>query len=215
VSRTKGSRNADYPEQRLALARRLLEILTGPGGLELSLRELSKRLEVSAATVKHYFQDRNGVLVAALEAFAFTAAPYVAMMGTPIDGDVKTSLKHLLTDLQEAWVKFNVGQFQGGALALGLMNPALGPRYINLVLEPLLQAAEARLAAHVERGDLIEHDVRQGALMLMSPLFFGLLHQSNLSGTKCRPLDVGALVDTVVSQFLAATVPGRRQAKQR
>ena len=37
--------------------------------------------------------------------------------------------------------------------------------------QPTLQALEARLAGHAERGEIVACDTRHAALLLLSPLF--------------------------------------------
>jgi len=71
----------------------------------------------------------------------------------------------------------------------------VGPAFLDAVLEPVLQAAEARLERHVARGELPAMDTRAASLALLSPIVLGLLHQGPLGGSGCRPLDVPTFVD--------------------
>ena len=89
-----------------------------------------------------------------------------------------------------AWFKFGVGKMYASTLALGLGSKAIGPSYVNHVLEPMLQTGESLLRQHLERGELVVEDVRHASLMLLSPVVFGLLHQDSLGGAQCRPLDL-------------------------
>ena len=76
--------------------------------------------------------------------------------------------------------------------------------YLNDVLEPTLQALEARLAGLVAQRAIVECDTRHAALMLLSPLLLALLHQRDLGGTRCRPLSIPALIDEHVKVFVRA-----------
>ena len=77
----------------------------------------------------------------------------------------------------------------------------------SLLLEPLLQAGEQHLQRHLDAGQLAPCDVRRAALTLQGPLVLGLLHQDNLSGDGCRPLDLDAFIDAHVDAFLRAFPP--------
>ncbi len=207
MSRTAGARNADYAEQRLALARRVRDKVLEAGGLRVSVREMASVARVSVATLKHYFHDREGVLKGVMEAIRFDAAPYLAIAATPIEGDVRQSLLTLLASLKVAWFKHGVGRMHSMTLAAGLSDLALGPSYVNYLLEPLLESAEARIRRHVELGELKPCHERYAALELYSPVVLALLHQDSLGGAACRPLDVDDFIERHVEAFLFAHPP--------
>ena len=77
MGRPAGRRNADYDDERSALLGRLQVAVLAPGGAALSFRELAAAADVSPATLRHYFQDRPGVLRAALAALGNGGAPYL------------------------------------------------------------------------------------------------------------------------------------------
>lgn len=207
MARTRGSRNVGYEEQRTALARKVREALAGAAGLNASFRELAAAADSSVATLKHYFGDREGLLQGVMENMRAEAAPYLAMSAQVRPGPVRGSLLHFLQAIHLAWFKYGVGKNYGATLALGLSSKGVGPSYVNHVLEPLLQTGESLLRQHVERGDLAIADVRHASLSLLSPVVFALLHQDNLSGAKCRPLDVPRFLETHVDAFLRAFPP--------
>jgi AcrR family transcriptional regulator len=212
MARTKGARNADYEDSRLALARRVRETLMGEHGIRSSLRQLAAGAGTSVATLKHYFGDRDGLLVAVMESLRIDGAPFMARASTPLSGDVRASLRQFLKGLAVAWDRYQVGRMQAAMLAEGLTVKRLGPSYVTLLLEPLLQVGEQFLQRHIDSGELLPFEVRQGALMLEAPVVLGLLHQHNLSGAGCRPLDLEAFIDAHVDAFLRAFPPGRRVA---
>lgn len=213
MARTPGSRNADYDEKRLELARRLTPVVVGEDGVRASLRQLAEAAGTSVATVKHYFGSREGALKAVMETMRIDAAPFMAQASTPVTGDVRASLKSFLKGLVVAWRRYRVGPMQASMLAEGLASRALGPAYVTLMLEPFLQTGEALLRQHVERGELVPCDVRHAALTLMGPLLLALLHQDSLLGARCRPLDVEAFVPAHVEAFLAAFPARARRAR--
>lgn len=186
-----------------------------PDGLRASLRELASAADTSIATLKHYFQDREGVLKAVMESQHVDAAPYLAMASTPTEGDVRSSLLGYLQRLKQAWFRYGVGVIQATSLATGLSSPALGAPYVNHLLEPLLGTAEARLKRHVELGELPPLNERYAALQFLSPVVLALLHQDSLSGASCRPLDVDAFFEAHVDAFLRAFPPLARRPSPR
>ncbi len=215
MARTKGSRNARYDEQRAALARKAGAALQLDGGVNASLRELAEHASTSVATLRHYFGDRDGLLQAVMEGLRAEAAPYLAMAVRPVFGDVPRSLLQFLKGLQLAWFKHGVGKMYASTLAVGLGHHAVGPSFVNHVLEPLLQTGESLLRQHVERGDLQIEDLRHASLLFLSPVVLALLHQDSLSGVKCRPLDVPKLLETQVEAFLRAFPPVAPKGRSR
>ena len=214
MARTRGSRNADYDEARLALARKVRTRVMKPDGLRASLRELAAAADSSVATLKHYFSDREGVLTAVMESQHIDAAPYLAMASTPIPGDVRASLLGYLKRLEEAWFKRGVGVIQASSLAGGLSTFALGPTYVNHILEPLLGTVETLLRRHVELKDLAPLNERYAGLQFLAPVVLALFHQDSLSGHTCRPLELKAFFVEHVDMFLRA-YPAREVKRSR
>lgn len=214
MARTRGSRNADYEQQRAAIVRsvsRALESADPP----TSLRALAEAAGVSVATMRHYFTDRTGVLSAVLEGTRAEAAPYLAMASRPVLGDVRASLLHFLGSVHRAWFRYGVGARYASTLAIGLSSPSLGPGFVNHVLEPLLQTQESLLRQHVERGELRLDDVRHAALLLLGPVVLALLHQDSLGGAGCRPLELPGFLEQQVDLFLRLYAPGAPGARRR
>jgi AcrR family transcriptional regulator len=212
MARTAGARNSDYELQRSTLAKKVREALAGKPGIHASLRELATAAGTSVATLRHYFGDRDGLLQGVMQNMRGEAAPYLAMSAQLHPGDVRASLTFFLGNLQTAWFRYGVGAMYGATLALGLGSKTIGPGFVDHVLEPLLQTGEGLLRQHVERGELEIDDLRQASLMLLSPVVFALLHQDNLAGAGCRPLDVPKFLQTQVDAFLRAFPP--TQAKK-
>lgn len=200
-----------YEDQRAALARRVREALAGELGPGASLRALAGAAGTSVATLKHYFGDRDGLLQGVMESARADAAPYLAMAAQVRPGDVRGSLQHFLRGLCRAWTRHGVGPMYGATLALGLGSRAVGPSFVSHVLEPLLQAGEALLRQLEEQGALTLPDVRAASLALLAPVVFALLHQDNLAGARCRPLDLPRFLEAHVDAFLRSFQPrGRR-----
>ena len=145
-----------------------------------------------------------------MESLRIDGAPHLARATLVTSTDVRVALTGFLGNLGVAWRVHHVGQMHAAMLAEGLATRSLGPRYVDLMLEPLLQAGEQLLQRYIDLGKLQPFDVRHGALLLLSPVVLGLLHQDNLSGAKCRPLDLHAFTTAHVDAFLRAHPPVSR-----
>lgn len=203
MGRPKGSRNEGYEEERQRLARLVLARLSEPDGPRASFREFARACDVTPPTLRHYFGDWDGAVEAALVVSRGDGEEYLEMTRAAELGDAATALATLLNMTVMAWQRFGVGEVMRAGLEVGLGHERLGPSYIDEMLEPMLQAFEVRIALHIERGELREVDPRYAALALLSPIIMALLHQRELGGAGCRPLDVEALTRTHLESFLA------------
>ncbi|HSP81714.1 MAG TPA: TetR/AcrR family transcriptional regulator [Myxococcaceae bacterium] len=203
MARVKGSRNADYMEERARLLEAVQRRLLAPDGSEASFRELAEVAGVSVATLRHYFGSREALLGEVMADLHQRGLPYLLAAATEPHGSVRESLGWFLGQLAAGW-RQGVGRMHAFGLTAGLGHAALGPAYVQELLEPTLQAAEARLARHIADGELRRCDVRHAALQLVSPVVLGLLHQEQLSGSRCRPLDLGRFLEDHLEVFLRA-----------
>lgn len=166
------------------------------------MRELAGAADVSVPTLRHYFGDRDGVVVAAMAEWFRRGEPYLKDTRQATRGGLRASLMEMMGSLLLGWRVFGVGKIYGVGLAMGLGHEVIGPAYVNHLLEPLLQAVEGRLAQHREWGELGDFDLRFAALSLVSPVVLALLHQDGLGGSGCRAMDVTALVEAQVDGFV-------------
>jgi AcrR family transcriptional regulator len=189
VGRRRGSRNADYDQERDA--------------------------EVTPSTLRHYFGNREGVLAATFARVHREGTPFIAAAATEEHGPAPESLAWFVANVRLGWERFGVGRAHALGLIEGLGNPMLGPGYLTHLLEPTLQAAEARLARHVARGELAPCNIRYAAVELLAPVILALLHQQALCGDQVRPLDVNVFVADHLGRFLRAHGPDPRRPASR
>jgi AcrR family transcriptional regulator len=206
--RRPGVRNESYEQKKTELARRVRAAVVAQRGTP-SLHELARATEASIPTLKHYFGDRSGAIAEALRTVEADAREHLQNIARPGRLKLLGSLRKVALDLATAWDRFGVGALFAAGMAAGVADATLGPAYIDGVLEPTVRAVEARLRVHAERGELDldpddEPGIRGAALAFISPLLVALLHQYELSGARCRPLDVGAFAENHVVRFVAA-----------
>lgn len=203
MGRPAGSRNPDFEATRASLVSALQKRLAEPDGSRASFRDMAASAGVSVATLRHYFGSREGVVAAVLRQWNEQGQRYLLEVATGPLLPVRASLLGFLHYLGFGWAQ-GLGEVHAIGLACGLREPELGPRYLCDVLDPTLEAVEARLARHVARGELRSVDVRQMALALVSPAIVVLLHQGPLGGKKARPLVWEKFVAEHLDAFLRA-----------
>lgn len=206
MGRPAGSRNEGYDERRDALAAAVVPRLVADDGPRASLADLAAFAGVSVPTMKHYFGDRSGLVTAALRTMGKGGDPHTERTKIPSQPSFDGSMRDLARGLAMAWRHFGVGRVFGAGLAIGIHDHQAGPGMVDGVLEPLIKSIEARIAAHVERGDVAIQatEIRLCAIQFVSPLVVALLHQQELGGVACRPLDVDAFVESHVDRFVRA-----------
>lgn len=208
MGRPKGSRSPGYTQRRRELAHRVFETILEDGNT--SLRAMADRTAVSRPTLRHYFGSREGAVQAALEAAAHLGRPHQERLANlPVD-DAPACLRHALELVVVGWRDFGVGNIHEVGLKVGLEDPATAHTYVSDILEPLLRAMERLLERLVRAGRLGPHDPRQGALVLVSPVVMGLLHQHGLGGAELRPLAIDGLIASLVDAWCRAHPPAER-----
>jgi AcrR family transcriptional regulator len=203
MPRPKGAHNQAYEQKRQELLERLGPRLVASGVERASFREMAAVANVSVPTLRHYFANRTGVIIAYLEWRGAQGLPHFAHVRTtdePFAASIRSLLAYTVAGLDRA----RVIELHIVGLTEGLTNPELGPVYLQSILEPALAAAETRLCLHIERGEMRDIDVRGAALMLLSPIILAMLHQRDLGGEKVRCLDVDTFIATHADAFIRA-----------
>jgi AcrR family transcriptional regulator len=170
------------------------------------LRDLAAAAEVSVPTLRHYFGPRQAVVDAVMaECLRLGREGLDAQRHS--DLPFAESIRHYADSLVRALQAprdVALGDVFAVSLAEGVMDPDIGASALNHIVEPTLQVLEARLQAHILRGEMIPVDVRAAGLMLLSPLLLACLHQNQLQGRQVRPLALDALAATVSDGFVRA-----------
>ncbi len=203
MSRPKGSRNAEFEQKRHALLEKLRRRLAQADGHTASFRALAEAAEVTYPTLRHYFSDREGILSAFYAWSRNEGENYLRQMRAA-DLPFAASIREAVFSIVGA---FSVPDFQAlhnVGLREGILNSRPGQDYLQQILEPTLQAIEARLAAHMGRGEMRSADPRHAAIMLVSPLLVGSLHQASLGGAEVRHMRMEDLAESVIASFLNA-----------
>ena len=177
-------------------------LLDDPGR---SLRGLAQAVGVTPPTLRHYFGDREGAVIAALEHAGVGSGPALKRIEREERGQAPEALAWVLGELASLWP--TISRLQRLALLHGLDHPRLGPVVVDRLLDPLIQALETRIATHMARGELASGPIRQAALALVSPLWVVMLHQESLGGARSHPIDHQCFAADHLAAFLRAYAP--------
>lgn len=202
MPRTRGSRDRNYETTRRALVARARERLVRPGGSRASLRELAEACGIALPTLRHYFPRREDLILAVMHVNLEEGAIHLAHMAAPA-GPFRASVHEALSHVATGF-RHGLGEIHTLGLTEGLRHGALGPAFVELVLEPSLGAVRQRLDAHVAAGEMRPGDTRHAALALLAPVVLAFLHQGELGGAESHPLDVGRFLHDHAEGFVRA-----------
>lgn len=210
MGRPRGSRNPDFEATRQALILRVLGRLAAPDGAHASFRDLATAAGVSTATLRHYFESRQGVLEAVLAHFHQMGLPYLHQVATEPLTSLRAATRQLIDAILRGFAHGLTALHELG-LSAGMRDAAIGPAYLDQILEPTLRSVEARFERHIAMGHMRKTDVRVAAIALISPLLVAVLHQRSLGGALCRPLDLADFARLHLDGFLRSyELPGAR-----
>ena len=171
-----------------------------------SLRQLADAAGVTVPTLRHYFGGRAEVVTAILEAYRAAGEARLRNLTdtpAPFDESIRTYVTSLLIAVQ-APREVKLGDVFAVSIAEGLLDDQIGPASLKYIVDPSIDALQARLDRHVERGEMIATDTRAAALMLLSPLLIGVLHQHHMGGAQCAPVDLEKTANEICGAFLRA-----------
>jgi AcrR family transcriptional regulator len=200
MARPIGSSAQDHDERRSALLAAIAKRLVLRDCPQASMRELASAAGVTVPTLRHYFGKRDDLIFALLVDLGSKGAPHIERVAR-VELPFRESIADYVNYLRQG---FRVGLAEIHTIGLreGLRQQQLGPAYLNAILEPSIQALEARLRVHQAKGEMRACDERIAALQLLSPLLIVFLHQDELCGTQVRPLDIDAYCTRHIDNFL-------------
>lgn len=178
-----------------------------PDGATASERALSRAAGVSMPTLRHYFATRDELIAAVFAHARRAALVHLHEIAAGALAPVRESVQWTLAFIVDGLTRFDLAGLHALGLRVGLRQPALGPAYLADVLEPTLVAVEARLERHAARGELRAHCGRAAALDLVAPALLAVLHQRELGGAACRPLNLQHFLDAHAEAFVRGWSP--------
>lgn len=172
----------------------------------VSLRQFAIKAGVSEPTLRHYFSDRQGVVIAIVGYFADGARDWLERSATPastvedaVRGYADLALEGVDTDI--------FAQAHAFALVESIHDAVVARAYLDTIIEPSLKAIEARLAAATELSGASAERVRHGAINLYAPILLAVLHQRLLRGSEARPLNMCGFLSDLTELFAGGLKP--------
>ena len=139
MARPSGVRNADYEEKRQRLLDKLTTYVLENDADRPSLRQFSIVAETSEPTLKHYFEDRTGVVIAILENFNRFSEPLKKSFRGPFDSiadAVNTySARAARMSADRAYTYANLFMMREC-----LSDPDIFKEYVKNITEPAIEA---------------------------------------------------------------------------
>jgi AcrR family transcriptional regulator len=206
VPRPKGSRDASYETKRRELLRKASTRLMARETVRPSLRDLAASADVTVPTLRHYFGGRSDLVDAIFEDLLRQGREGLRRQEQseqPFEESIRAYSHDLLRALDQRH-QVKLSDLFAVALAEGLLDASISRATLRHVLEPSIETLEIRLRHHIDRGEMIESDIRAAALMLLSPLLMSVLHQDQLAGASVRPMCVDSVADAVADAFVRA-----------
>lgn len=166
----------------------------------VSLRQFAIRAGVSEPTLRHYFNDRQGVVIAIIALFADGARDWLERCAQP-QGSLEAAVSGYGDMALEGADTDQFAQAHAFALVESIHDPLVARAYLDTIIEPSLRAIEARLTPSLDPEGTRSDAVRHAALALYAPVLIAVLHQRLLKGDAARPLDMGAFFSDLTQLF--------------
>lgn len=188
MPRPAGVRNHDFDAKRKALLDALTHFALTDDLRRPSLRQFAIAAETSEPTLRHYFKDRKGVVIAILEHIHNRAVPLWGVIETPAETPAKAVEEYYRVS-QAGMRHAGFARAHAFGLIEGLADPVVGRAYLEFLLNPALEAAKNKMEA---TGD--SHSAHAAAFMMMSPMLVMTLHQHLLGGDEVAPIDQNVML---------------------
>lgn len=139
MARPAGVKNQDYDEKRKALLKSMTEFIQQNDVIDPSLRQLSIGAGVSDVTLRHYFNDRQGVIVALFQSVSEANSAIREAFRQPA-----SSLEKAVNNVTEIWgrISKNASYMRWHVFAIreAIADPVVFDAYEKHVIKPTSEA---------------------------------------------------------------------------
>ncbi|MEO0607585.1 MAG: hypothetical protein AAFY82_05095 [Pseudomonadota bacterium] len=187
MPRPAGVRNHDFDAKRTALLDTLTEFALRDDLRRPSLRQFAIAAKASEPTLRHYFKDRQGLVVAILGHIHDRAVPLwqIIMTGAP---DTATAVEEYFRVTEAGLTLGGFARAHAFGIIEGMADEVVGRAYLECLLDPALEAVSKKMAA-TPGGPESPAECRASAFMMLSPILVMTLHQQLLGGQDASPVD--------------------------
>ena len=187
MARTPGARNYNFDAKRAALLDSVIDYSLSGDIQRPSLRQMAIAADASEPTLRHYFTDRQGLIIAMIVELGDRAQPIWQTLAEPaesVEEAVNACFRHALNRISDdLFVRMHAF-----GMVEGMADPDVGQAYLEHVLEPSLNCIQQKLAA-TPGSPADPQELRSASLAMFSPVIMMCLHQHLLGGRTLAPLD--------------------------
>ncbi|WP_300378025.1 hypothetical protein [Henriciella sp.] len=188
MARPAGVRNQDFEVKRRVLLQKLTDYALQDGVELPSFRQLAIAAETSEPTLRHYFSNRSGVVVAIME-YLHDISGYMRDGLSKPDNSIREGLESYHEKLMDFMRNSRLIVAHAFGIRESMSDAAAREAYLKYLLMPSADALTEKLA-HTEGGPENHDTAHAAAMMLMSSSLMMILHQELLDGKKHMPIDV-------------------------
>ncbi len=187
MPRPAGVRNHNFEAKRTALLETLTKFALQDDLRRPSLRQFALAAGASEPTLRHYFRDRQGVVIAILQHIHTRALPLWEVIKTGAD-DTATAVAEYFRVTEAGLTHGGFARAHAFGLIEGMADEAVGQAYLEYLLDPALEAVSEKMAATPGRPET-PTERKASAFMMLSPILVMTLHQQLLGGQEASPID--------------------------
>lgn len=204
MARPVGTRNQDFEEKRSALLRKLTGYLLRSDVIRPSFRQLAIAAETSEPTLRHYFQNRSGVIVDAFGLIQSESEHFRDTLRQPTSGSVD-AVRGYFSYIEMLVKSERYTQAHVLGIRESLEDDDVKAAYLNKFVGPGVEALAERLSLTPGPPNT-EEDARSAAMMIVASSVAFILHQEVLNGGKHMPFDREAYFSRFSDWFLNGLV---------
>ena len=187
MPRPAGSKNRDFHQKRLSIVEKLTNYALENASSKPSLRQLSQSVDLSEPTLRHYFKDRRGVIIAILEYLNNRARPFWKTLSIPANSVSDAVVEYFrLTDAGFRHMRYARAHVFG--MTEGIGDPEVSKAYLKYIVEPTIQAAIDKLSGS-DDAPTTPNASRAAAMAMVAPALFMIIHQDMLGGDEVAAVD--------------------------
>lgn len=195
MSRPVGVRNKDFEEKKQALLEALTDFLLSEGVELPSFRQMAIAAGTSEPTLRHYFSNRSGVIVAVFEYMHKLSVPLRQNSAQP-GRNLAESIDEYIDLVANSRKVTRYIRAHGLGIREGMNSEQAREAYLRYLLLPAIDSIAEKLV-RTPNGPKNYETARLAGVMLLAPSIFIILHQELLNGKTHSPIDVDLYLEQV------------------
>ena len=192
MPRPAGVRNHDFEAKKTALLDTLSEFALNDDLRRPSLRQFAIAAKASEPTLRHYFRDRQGLVIAILQHIHLRAIPLWQIIATGAP-DTATAVEEYFRVTEAGLTHAGFARAHAFGIIEGMADEKVGQAYLEFLLDPALKAVADKMDATPGKPET-ENERRASAFMMLSPILVMTLHQQLLGGKDASPVDTAGFL---------------------